>query len=205
MKFSILLSALLNSWLIFADGPPIDSSGNILVPYFTVELTEIQKSQLENSRRVQLTETQQGILKNVWPYDEVEVLDPHYDDCTCGMYYAIWLNPNEIAFLGDSTVSEALDAEMIEEQFEMYSELYSEDRNNSIYIGINGDVSYNSEIIPSAKLKGVLEGIQQRDKDKQYVIIYVAPEQGNDKWEKVLTAKELVKKSLPEKLYAAWM
>lgn len=205
MKFIILLLALLNSWLIFADGPPIDSSGNIRVPYFTVELTETQKSNLENSRRIQLTETQQGIIKNVWPYDEVEVLDPHYHDCTCGMYYAIWVNPNEIAFLGDSAVSKELDAELIEEQFEMYSELYSEDRNNSLYIGINGDVSYNGEIIRSDKLIGVLDGIQQRDNDKQYVIIYVAPEQGNDNWKSVIAAKELVKKSLPEKLYAAWM
>jgi hypothetical protein len=205
MRYLIVLVILFTSKVLHADGIPVDSLGNITVQHFTVDLTTEQKESLEHSREISLTDAQQKITKKVWPFDKVDVLDPHHHDCTCGMFYAIWINPDQIAFLGDTSSVQKTDKATIEEQYEIYDESYVEDRSRYLYIGIRGDIYYKDRSVTSDSLKGVLQSILDKDEKDKYVIIYVAPKKGNSNWDKIKSAKAHIRGVIPEELYAVWM
>lgn len=203
-KYFLILPFIWICGHLFAEGIPVDSLGNITVDYFTIKLTSDQKTKLEYSRRIQLTDDQRKILHNVWDQDEIEILDPHHRDCTCGMYYAIWIDPDEIAFLGDSTTVYDNYSETIEGQYGKYEDLYPEVYNNYLFIGVSGNIYYKNQEIEPSNLDKILKGIFKNE-DDPYVIMFVAPKKGNEHWNNVLIAKQAIEDNRPRGLKAIWM
>jgi len=201
-----------NVWLIwflfvaswsFADGVPVDANGAIVRDHFTLEITLKQQAMLEHSRRISLTEEQQHILRRVWPLEVIDVLDPHYHDCTCGMYYAIWVEPDKIAFLGDSTEMDWLDEEILEEQYgEGGGNLWGAD-GKSLFIGIDGEIYLEGEKLFEEELKKMTKNILKTD--AKYMVIYVAPKKGNENWEMVVDSKNYLESLIPEEIEVYWM
>ena len=82
------------------------------------------------------------MLGKHWTLDEVEILDPHHNDCTCARIYAIWISPNEIAFLNRHIFPEKEDPNRKEFE-EMCKEnilWYTTKKESLIYIGINAQL-----------------------------------------------------------------
>ena len=140
MKKSTLILLLLITQLVFADGPPIDKNGNISVPHIILELDEQQSSFLNSHRYLKLSDKQKNKLGETWSTDEIEVLDPFYNDCTCGRIYGIWISPKEIAILKRDIPSKELNEDdiyfikMIEENIAFYKQ----DKQYHIFIGTDG-------------------------------------------------------------------
>lgn len=86
--------------LLFADGPPVDSTGKILTKYISLYLDSSQIIQVSRAWAFELNETQQKILKKINRKAEIKILDiitfPYYD-CSCGMYmYGIWFKKDSV-------------------------------------------------------------------------------------------------------------
>jgi hypothetical protein len=86
--------------LLFADGPPVDSTGKITTKYISLHLDSSQIIQVSRAWAFELNETQQKILKKINNKAEIKILDiitfPYFD-CSCGMYmFGIWFKKDSV-------------------------------------------------------------------------------------------------------------
>lgn len=95
-----LVLGLLHGTLI-ADGPPMDEEGKVTTDFVTLTLTDTQLQQAGATRWIELTKDQRAKIKKAEGPDLrlLELITPHYDDCTCDMpAYAIWNKEKSVDF-----------------------------------------------------------------------------------------------------------
>ena len=201
-----LFSFLLLTNILKADGPPIDTSGKIHVPYISITLTKLQAEHLQKNRHLDLTAEQQKKLARWKLPNTIDILDPYWRDCTCGMIYGIWYKPNEVAFLLRDTIKTNCEkGSANDETNEYYKNYQKEDAKTNLYIGTDGRIYYQNKLISFQEISKIIEEIKAIDKDNPYLIIYQPPKTGNTYWSNVEETKKKIEKIIPAGFSYHWM
>lgn len=104
--FALVASAL----LAHGDAIPVTPDRkNVTVECFTITLDSAQVKEVEQRRKLTLTEEQMAPLWNL--YDQapktIDVVSSQYDSCDCGMgIYGIWCRPGEVKIPLESVAEE---------------------------------------------------------------------------------------------------
>jgi hypothetical protein len=194
-KYLFLCFAFL-SFLSRADGIPTDKkTGKILAKnYFTITLTEDQAKSLEYQRYIELTEEQKRFFHPRWPIETLDVFDPYHADCTCGVFeYGIWTGPKELTLLGDSSeihTEEFLNAPVDDyfgeyiKDVDMWAVEAAEYYQNYMYIGIDGDIYFDTQKITIELAREIFEN-KPPNNDERWMVVYVAPKTNNPNADKI--------------------
>ena len=92
-----LLLTLLFASLVHADGPSIDSFGNPKTECAKIKLTSQQREEIGSRRIVTLTTSQMESISPEWGTQTIGIVSENWNDCTCGMIYGFWTEPNELS------------------------------------------------------------------------------------------------------------
>ena len=202
MRKTLFIFLLLISRLLYADGLPLDSNGNISVPHSIIEINESQQLFLNSHRYIILTQKQKIELGKLWTLDTVEVLDPNYHDCTCARIYGIWISKTEIAFL-DRDINQEQDSTSYYEFVEMSSEnisYYKEEIKTHLFIGFEGELFYLNKIVSLEKVKEILN-----NEKLDSFIIFLPPKKNNSYWNKIKNIQEEINRTTNESIKIYWM
>jgi|WetSurMetagenome_2_1015567.scaffolds.fasta_scaffold345434_1 hypothetical protein len=144
------------SFYSFADGPPVDKDGNILIDHLSFYLDAEQLKHIESNNYLVFNNDQVRILQNINPQfpKQIYLLSPFYNDCTCGMIYAIWNKSNQVGIAIEEIINyQTIDIEEINSELSLSDTsnqiFYFEDSTATlmIYFGINGDIYINHKSI----------------------------------------------------------
>ena len=97
MKIVYIILMTIFPAFAFADDPSINSLGNPTTKCTKLELTVNQIEDINMKRIVTLTESQMKTLSPNWKTQSIGIVSENWHDCTCGMIYAFWTEPNEIS------------------------------------------------------------------------------------------------------------
>jgi hypothetical protein len=174
---------------LFADGPPIDSTGKIYTKYVYVILDSNQIIHLQKNRYLILTEAQQKRLHFLSLPKYVDVLDPFHKGCTCAQIYGMWYEINKIAFeVKDTNKVNIVDKD--DEIYNGYKTDYTLKTDNStFFISSNGELYQNDELIDLKSLPR----------------IYQPPLNKNTDAKSVLKTKEKFRRCIPPDFIVRWM
>ncbi len=83
----------------YADGPPVDTLGNVHGKYFAIKLNESQVKEIGRNRTLKFTNKQYNYLRKKLKNlkRKIFVLTPFYNDCTCDLIYGIWNRRDSVA------------------------------------------------------------------------------------------------------------
>lgn len=195
--------------VLYADGIPVDSNGIVLVPHFTIKLSDSQKKYLENHREIILTENQKRYFHPRWPIEKLDVVDPHHNDCTCGMIYGIWTSPDELTLLGDTLAMS--DSSYYKQPVDPYyrefiteSEFNIETNEHYLFIGVKGDIYYKNKKVNETEIKSITEAIFHGESDN-FMLVFMPPKINNSNWNLVEESKKLIGKNSKTDIQLVWM
>jgi hypothetical protein len=207
VNFQLILSLWLSvcfSLKVNAEGPPINMDGTISGQYKGIALTLSQKIQLETQRYIKLTASQQKLAGLNNEVEELFVLTSNYNDCTCGLTYAIWFHTDSIAVFGSDYSSYDTmpnGAVLPGRALRQIAYLKSKEHQTlCLTIATNGDLYYKNQkrsveidslYTLAEEITSNLDSLNQaRDSesvtDENFLFMYMPPLHGNTNREKVL-------------------
>jgi hypothetical protein len=199
----ILIISLTNT--LFADGPPIDSTGKIFGKYISITLDSNQIKHLQTNRYLELTKEQQKRLYFLDLPKYVDIFDPFHRDCTCGQIYGMWYQTDKVAFVIKDTniaVKPAIDDEV----YNSYSEApVSNSIKNELFIGSQGKLYYNNQIIDIDKIPLIIKELSLEKSEKDYIVIYQPPTVGNPNSKTILRIKTALRQKIPIDFKVYWL
>ena len=204
LKISILILVLWTNEL-FADGPPIDSTGKIYVKYVSITLDSTQIAHLQKNRYLKLTPEQQKRLYFLNLPTYVDILDPFHNLCTCGQIYGMWYETNKIAFeITDTTKIQKWAADD-----DIYNG-YNKDRKagyskNKLFIGTNGQLFYKGETLDINKVSQLIKKLRLEKKSLDYIEIFQPPTIGNINNNIISSVKKTLRQNIPSDFKVFWM
>jgi hypothetical protein len=204
-KFLILIIILTSNCLL-ADGPPINTAGNILTTYVSIKLDTNQIRHLQNNRWLELTPAQQKSLHFLDLPKYVDIVDPFHRDCTCGQIYGMWYTVDSIAFAVKDT-NIIVKHNWSDEEFKAYnsSEQLRTIDPNDLFITSAGQISYMGKIVEIKNIQDKLRKIEIKKNDKiKYITIYQSPLKHNKSKNKVISTKAKLVKCVPADLSVYW-
>ena len=201
MKIPILsLFLIVITSLSFSAGIPIDSNGNITVAHLVISISETQQKYLELHRELFLTKEQKTVIGKHWEFDNIDIVDPHHSDCTCGMSFAIWISPNKIAFITEDSYFET-EPNSISANYE--TSFSQNSPSNSLYIGVSGNMYYNGKQISINEIKNLFKKLTTVE--KKYLLVYQPPKNNNAYWNLIEKLKKQITKANTPDLKIVWL
>lgn len=190
----ILLLSIIYSFQLKADGPPVDSLGNIRGKYVSIKLTQIQIDHLQKNRYLELTASQQKKVAFLKLPKTVDIVDPNFNDCTCGMIYGIWYTLSEVAFPYRDT-SSAVAYNSDPEGAAFYNNYSKEYNKNELFIGTDAQLYYMGKNISLKEFESIIQK-KLTDPNNKYLFVFVPPQKGNANWSKVQECRKIILKNL---------
>lgn len=194
IKTIIIVFLLFCSIQLKADGPPVDSLGNIRGKYVSIKLTQIQIDHLQKNRYLELTVAQQKKVAFLKLPKFVDIVDPNYNDCTCGMIYGIWYTLSEVAFpYRDTSSARAYNSDPEGANFyNNYSKEYNE---NELFIGTDAQLYYMGKSITLKEFESIIQK-KLADSNNKYLFVFVPPQKENPNWSKIQNSRSVILKRL---------
>lgn len=151
-----------------ADGPAVDEDGNIFVMHIVFYFDSLQLDQIQYSSYFELNDEQMKILLKINPKLERKIffISPFYDDCICGMSYAIWNKEKSFAvpLYTITNENDELDNTVDEEsEIESYEEKsywdYEETFGAYIFIGTDASLYFDKKRISIEDASSIIQYI----------------------------------------------
>lgn len=194
MKLILSILILISSSQLKADGPPVDSLGNIRGKYVSIKLTQTQIDHLQKNRYLELTAAQQKKVAFLKLPKTVDIVDPHYNDCTCGMIYGIWYTLSEVAFpYRDTSSARAFNSDP--EGAHFYNNYSKEYNKNELFIGTDAQLYYMGKSISLKEFESIIEK-KLTDQNNKYLFVFIPPQKGNTNWGKVQESRNAILKRI---------
>ena len=204
MKNLILLVGLFFSNFLFADGPPFDTTGKIRSKYIAIKLEANQINHLQVCRWLKLTSAQQKRLHFLNLPKYISIVDPFYNDCTCGMVYAMWFRVDSIAFeIRDTTkiVQYQKDDDICTWYGKDFNTSYEK---NEIYIGSSGQLFYLGKLIDPDEVELIIKNYVPGEGGDKYFSFFLPPISKNPNAKIVLRVKNKLKSIKVDKCSIYW-
>lgn len=206
---SLILLFALNK--MFAEGPPIDTSGHIRCKYISITLDSLQIEHLQKSRWLDLTLDQRKQLPFLLP-KTIDIVDPFFNSCTCGMIYGMWYAKDKIAFcVSEAELKQPLniegktDTSSVDESVALYNDYPKIYGKNFIYIGLSGELFHEGKSITIEELNKIAKKIKEENiKDASCLVFCLPPTKENLNYKKVFITKRDITVNLPSNLCYAW-
>lgn len=203
--FLILLLASIKS--VLADGPPIDTTGKIYCRFVSITLDSVQVEHLQKSRWLELTVAQRKQLPFLLP-KIIDIVDPFFSSCTCGMTYGMWYAKNKIGFcLGKAdtilNTEGKIDMSTEDPSIEEYNNWDPKPSKNHVYIGLKGELFYMDKKIKIEELQQIAKS-KIGKKDEDYIVFCLPPSKDNPDIKKFLRTKSEIKMNLPLNFNYYW-
>lgn len=197
-KTCYLIFLVFASLNLLADGPPIDTAGNITCNFISIQLDKAQIKHLETHRWIKLNPAQQQRLHFLNLPKYVGVIDPFHRDCTCGQVYGMWYSPDKLAFCyNDTTKTEIIDEPELIEHYNNDTIFTRNNNPNDFYISTGGQLLYKGKPISMSRFQKITESIMKGE-DNRFIFIYQPPMSNNKNADLVLKTKDKVRKALPK-------
>lgn len=171
--FALIASAL----LAHGDAIPVTPDRkNVTVECLTFTLDQDQVKEVEQRRKLTLTDDQMAPLWNL--YDQaprtIDVVSSQYDSCTCGMgIYGIWCRPGEVKIPLESVA---------EEMKKATPEDNSAEARESEIPGPGAPGHDSTRVILDAAGRSYLDGVEQKEADILTLIDTLSERQKKDDW-----------------------
>lgn len=204
--FLIILFASIKS--LFADGPPIDTTGKIHCRFISITLDSAQVEHLQRSRWLDLTLAQRKQLPFILP-KTIDIVDPFFSSCTCGMIYAMWYAKNKIGFcVGKADTTKLnkegkIDTSTDDEFMEMYNNYPKEPSKNHVYVGFKGELFYMDKKIKSQELQQIAKN-KVGKKNEDYIVFCLPPSYDKQDIKKLAQTKAEIRMHLPLNFTYYW-
>lgn len=156
-----------------ADGPPVDSSGNITSKHYVLKLTAEQKKEVGSIRILTLNTEQMKIVKKnpIFP-KKIFILTPTWNCCTCDIpVYGIWNKPDQVA-IPDYLVDGYKNYIEFFNNYSVSYDLSKEER--EIVLDIDGKIFNLGKEINLEKVTDIINKFS-KDKENNYITIHQPP------------------------------
>ena len=204
MKIAILLFGIFFSNFLFDDGPPFDTTGRIRSKYVAIKLEANQINHLQVCRWLKLTTAQQKRLHFLNLPKYISIVDPFYNDCTCGMVYAMWFKVDSIAFsIRDTT--KIVQYQEDDDICTWYGKNFNTScEKNEIYIGSSGQLFYLGKLIVPAEVEQIIKNYIPEEAGDKYFIFLLPPISNNPNAKMVLRINNKLKRIKIDKCAIYW-
>jgi hypothetical protein len=173
---------------IYADGPPVDEDGNISVMHLVFYFDSLQLEHIQYSSYFELNDEQMKVLLKINPLLKREFIfiSPFYNDCTCGMTYAIWNKEKSFAIPIYNIFNDYEDLLNEDEvsEIEEYEEKDYWEHDNSygayIFIGSDTNLYFNKKRQSIENIYSIIENISNKENKSYRFIMVRKPPKIND-------------------------
>jgi hypothetical protein len=183
-----IMSVIMFSMKVHADGPPMNSEGEVYVDHLIIVMNDEQLKEVGQTRLLTLTEEQHKFFKK---QDEryprkVEIITPYYRDCTCGLNaYGVWNKQRHIAM------------PLSQLRFMNYGpkgELYQIPKpktlseGGTVVIDDRGDMYFNNKPLKKSEVKEAINKITTSDDGEKKIVCFNFPPSINNDVDKTIKA-----------------
>ena len=188
---------------LYADGPPIDTLGNIRCEFLSIKLDDAQIQHLQSHRWLTLTPLQREQLKSLHLPKYIDVFGPFHGDCTCGQVYGMWYRIDSLAFCKRNLQPR----DSLEYDYDMA--WYNDDKNfqsdsQNFHIGSAGRIIHNNQVVSNDNIYSVVDSLTKA-RNERYIIVYQPPINKNPNAAAVRQAKRWIESRLPAGIKVYWM